>query len=106
MEEVTEAAGDKLSGTGEVYGKNVIYRIGYLYRYRHYYTGETSKAIYKQVPVETMKRNYLIFHTMAPEAAIEDLKEIGGNEKRCKIVGKRRKELAYMTEDNESKTQR
>ena len=25
---------------------------------------------------ETMKRNYMIFHTMAPEVAIEDLKEI------------------------------
>lgn len=30
----------------------------------------------KQAPVETMKRNYLMFHTMAPEVAIEDLKEI------------------------------
>lgn len=77
LEEVTEAAGDKLTETGEVYGKDVIYWIGYLYRYWHYYTGETSKAIYKQAPVETMKRNYLMFHTMAPEVAIEDLKEIG-----------------------------
>ncbi len=29
------------------------------------YTEESSKAIYKQAPVETMKRNYLMFHTMA-----------------------------------------
>ena len=27
-----------------------------------------------QAPIETMKRNYLMFHTMAPELAIEDLK--------------------------------
>lgn len=78
LEEVTETAGDKLSGTGEVFERDVIYWIGYLYRYWHYYTGETSKAIYKQAPVETMKRNYMMFHTMAPEVAIEDLKEIGG----------------------------
>ena len=77
LEEVTEAAGDKLPETGEVYGKDVIYWIGYLYRYWNYYTGESSKAIYKQAPVETLKRNYLMFHTMAPEVAIEDLKEIG-----------------------------
>lgn len=56
--------------------KDMIYWIGYLYRYWHYYTGESSKAIYKQAPVETMKRNYLMFHTMAPEVAIEDLREI------------------------------
>lgn len=78
LEEVTETAGDKLSRTGEVFERDVIYWIGYLYRYWHYYTGETSKAIYKQAPVETMKRNYMMFHTMAPEVAIEDLKEIGG----------------------------
>lgn len=76
LEEVMEAAGDKLSEKGEVYSKDVIYWIGYIYRYWHYYTEESSKAIYKQAPVETMKRNYLMFHTMAPEVAIEDLKEI------------------------------
>ena len=76
LEEVMEAAGDKLTEKGEVYPKDVIYWIGYIYRYWHYYTEESSKAIYKQAPVETMKRNYLMFHTMAPEVAIEDLKEI------------------------------
>lgn len=40
------------------------------------YAEESSKAIYKQAPVETMKRNYLMFYTMAPEVEIEDLKEI------------------------------
>lgn len=76
FEEVMEGAMDKLSEKGEVYSKDVIYWIGYIYRYWHYYTEESSKAIYKQAPVETMKRNYLMFHTMAPEVAIEDLKEI------------------------------
>ena len=76
LEEVMEAAEDKLDEKGEVYSKDVIYWIGYIYRYWHYYTDESSKVIYKQVPVETMKRNYLMFHTMAPEMAIEDLKEI------------------------------
>lgn len=76
IEEVIEGSEDKLIINVEVYSKDMIYWIGYLYRYWHYYTGESSKAIYKQAPVETMKRNYLMFHTMAPEVAIEDLKEI------------------------------
>ncbi len=64
-----------LSG-GEVFSKDVLYWIGYLYRYWHFYTGEKSSLIYKQAPVETMKRNYMMFHTMDPSLAIEDLKEI------------------------------
>ncbi len=76
LEEVLDSAKDNVNIEIEVYSKDMIYWIGYLYRYWHYYTGESSKAIYKQAPVETMKRNYLMFHTMAPEVAIEDLKEI------------------------------
>lgn len=76
LEEVLDGAKDNINIEIEVYSKDMIYWIGYLYRYWHYYTGESSKAIYKQAPVETMKRNYLMFHTMAPEVAIEDLKEI------------------------------
>lgn len=81
LEEVIDDAGDKLDLKIEVYSKDEAYWMGYLYRYWHYYTGESSKAIYKQAPVETMKRNYLMFHTMAPEMAIEDLKEIGRRKK-------------------------
>lgn len=76
LEEVLDGAKGNVNIEIEVYSKDMIYWIGYLYRYWHYYTGESSKAIYKQAPVETMKRNYLMFHTMAPEVAIEDLKEI------------------------------
>lgn len=78
MEELAAVSGDKLSNEGETYSKEVLYWMGYLYRYWHYYTNEDSSKIYKQAPVSTMKRNYLMFHTMAPELAIEDLKEISG----------------------------
>ena len=61
---------------GEVYSKDVLYWIGYIYRYWHYYSGEDSKKIYKQAAVEVMKRNYMMFHTMDPVLAIENLKEI------------------------------
>lgn len=76
LEEVISAAGSKLNQSGEVYDKDVLYWMGYLYRYWHYYSGEDSAKIYRQAPVGTMKRNYQMFHTMAPELAIEDLKEI------------------------------
>ena len=76
LEEVVNAAADALTTDGEIYSADVLYWIGYIYRYWHYYSGEDSAKIYKQAPVETMKRNYMIFHTMDPVLAIEDLKEI------------------------------
>ena len=66
----------ELTQGGTVYDKEVLYWAGYLYRFWHFTTGEDSKAIYRQAPAETMSRNWLIFHTLAPEVAIEDLKEI------------------------------
>ncbi|MDO5797796.1 MAG: hypothetical protein Q4Q33_02030 [Eubacteriales bacterium] len=76
LEEIAANAGKKLKKSDEIFSKNVLYWIGYIYRYWHYYTNESSAEIYKQANVNTMKRNYMMFHTMAPELAIEDLKEI------------------------------
>lgn len=76
LEEIISSAGDTLSDTRAVYQKEVLYWIGYIYRYWHYYTGESSARIIRQAPAATMKRNYMMFHTMDPVLAIEDLKEI------------------------------
>lgn len=76
LEEVVSVVGSALPSDGEIFANEVLYWIGYIYRYWHYYTGEDSAKIYKQASAETMKRNYMLFHTMAPELAIEDLKEI------------------------------
>lgn len=81
LEELVDVSGDKLTEGGEIYSKDILYWMGYLYRYWHYYANEDSAKIYKQAPAATMKRNYLMFHTMAPELAIEDLKEISGQKK-------------------------
>ena len=40
------------------------------------YKKESSSKIYRQANVKTMKRNYMMFHTMDPELAIDDLIEI------------------------------
>ena len=76
LEKVISCAGDLLSGSGEVYKKEVMYWIGYIYRYWHYYTNESSARILRQAPTAIMKRNYMMFHTMDPLIAIENLKEI------------------------------
>lgn len=81
LEEVAADAGDMLSADGEIFSKDILYWIGYIYRYWHYYNGENSAKIYKQAPIETMKRNYMMFHTMDPVLAIEDLKEIHNQNK-------------------------
>ena len=76
LEEVVAGASESLTSGGEIFSADVLYWIGYIYRYWHYYNGEDSAKIYKQAPAPTMKRNYMIFHTMDPVLAIEDLKEI------------------------------
>lgn len=76
LEEVIAGADMNLRGSGEVFAKDVLYWIGYVYRYWHYYSGEDSAKIYRQAPISTMKRNYMMFHTMDPGLAIENLKEI------------------------------
>ena len=58
----------ELTTSGSVCDKEVLYWAGYFYRFWHFNTGEDSKEIYKQAPVETMSRNWLIFHTLAPRS--------------------------------------
>ena len=58
-----------------LYDNETLYWSGYLYRYWHFYTGESSKEIYKQAPANVMRSMYLIYHTMSPEMAIDRLKD-------------------------------
>ncbi len=60
---------------GEPYDTETLYWMGYVYRYWSFYTGESSKEIYKQAPAKTMQIVYLMYHTMSPELAIVKLKE-------------------------------
>ena len=66
----------KLSRTGEKYSPEVLYWIGYLYRYWAGSRNEKSRKIYRKAPAKTMKRNYMAFHTIDPDIAIDDLIEI------------------------------
>ena len=66
---------DQLVKGGEIYDKEALYWMGYIYRYWHFYTGESSREIYKQAPAKTMNVVYLMYHTMSPEMAIDRLRE-------------------------------
>jgi len=61
---------------GIQYDKEVLFWIGYTYRYWHLLTGESSREIYNQSNAKKMSECYLGFHTLDVAMAIEDLKEI------------------------------
>ncbi len=75
MERILDEYKDKLKKSGETYDKETMYWTGYVYRRWHYYTGESSKEIYKQANAKTMRITYFPYHTMSVELAIERLKE-------------------------------
>ena len=66
----------KLNTEGEKYSPDILYWIGYVYRYWSCTRGEKSRSIYRQASAKTMRRNYMAFHTLDPDVAIEDLIEI------------------------------
>ena len=56
LEEVIDEARDRFEKPGDVYSEELIYWIGYIYRYWHYVTCESSKEIINLAPVI----NYII----------------------------------------------
>lgn len=76
LEELLDESAGAIKCPGDIISSEIMYWIGYLYRYWHYYKDEPSTKIYRQAGFKTMKRNYLMFHTMDPEMAIDDLIEI------------------------------
>ena len=61
---------------GESYSNEELFWAGYIYRYWHYMTGESSRRIYAQAKARRMKECYPGFHTLDAVMAVEDLKEI------------------------------
>lgn len=86
MEEIQSECPDKLVKNGKVYTTEEMYWMGYLYRYWHFLTGESSLQIFHQANAITMRQNYLTFHTLDPELAVENLQEIY----RQKLVNRKR----------------
>ena len=76
LAEVSDECGARIKKNDAPLSKDMMFWIGYIYRYWHFYKDEVSKKIYRQAPIETMKTNYFMFHTLSPEMAIDDLVEI------------------------------
>ena len=77
-EYILEELEDELGGLkkdGTVFSREVMYWTGYVYRYWHYYTGESSKEIYNTADAGLMNDCWLGFHTLDVEMAIDRLKE-------------------------------
>lgn len=61
-----------------VYDPEAMFWMGYLYRYWHFYTGESSKEIYGYADAGMMARIYPGFHTLDDREAIDRLLEAAG----------------------------
>jgi hypothetical protein len=81
LEELLAQAGSKIPKDGQTISTEVLYWTGYIYRYWHFYKDIPSKKIYHLANLRTMQRNYLMFHTMDPELAIDDLIEINAQKR-------------------------
>ena len=90
LEELLDERGKEIQRNGEQYSRDILFWIGYLYRYWHFYTGESSRSIYKQAPASTMRRNYMMFHTLDPQIAVDDLKEIYRQKHELRTLSARR----------------
>ncbi len=75
LEIIEDELSDKLIIDGKTLDKEILFWTGYVYRYWHFYTGESSLKIYKQAPLSTMKAIYYAYHTLSVELAIDKLKE-------------------------------
>lgn len=82
LETMTDEMKEELTKDGEQYDKDTLFWIGYAYRFWHFHTGESSKEIYRQAPARVMRANYLAYHTMSVEMAIDRLKEDHQKKKR------------------------
>lgn len=76
FERMTDEYSDQLKKGGVIFDEETLHWAGYLYRKWHFYTGESSKTIYKQANAKVMNVTYLAYHCMDVEMAIERLKNL------------------------------
>ena len=73
FEEVMEEAGLKSDPNCARYNIEALFYAGWIYRYWHYMTGESSKEIFRQADEDEILGSYGL-HIEANELAVEDLK--------------------------------
>jgi len=65
-----------IKSVGTAFGKEEMFWAGYVYRYWHLLTGESSRDIYTQADAKLINDCYLGFHALDVAMAIDNLKEI------------------------------
>ncbi len=75
MERIQEELPEGCRTDGTVFSEETLYWAGYLYRWWHFCTGESSKEIYRIANARIINAVYFSYHTMDPEMAIDRLKE-------------------------------
>jgi len=72
-ETVVEEAGLRPKKKVRRYSADALFYAGYIYRYWHFLTGESSKEIYRQANASQILASYG-YHTESNEMAVADLK--------------------------------
>ena len=82
LDETVDESGGSITPSASPIGEDVLYWMGYIYRYWHYYKDEKSRNIYRTADYTVMKSSYLMFHTLSPELAIDDFIEMAEQRKK------------------------
>lgn len=76
MERLQEEYPEGFRKTKKIFDGETLYWAGYLYRYWNFYTGESSRKIYKIANAKTVNAMYLGYHTLDIEMAIDRLRGV------------------------------
>ena len=80
MDRMEKENSESILKNGNVFDAEMLYWIGYIYRYWQTITGEESSKIYEQADCKTMQNAYLSYYTLSPETVIEKLFKKRGEE--------------------------
>lgn len=75
MKKFLESSKKMLSTIGHSFDEEILYWIGYVYRYWNILTGESSKDIYKKAPVRLKEEKYDEYHLVDIEDVIDILRK-------------------------------
>lgn len=73
LQEVVESADLTKTSSPDEVSAEALFWAGYLYRYWHFLTGESSRQIYAQASIDVLLDVYPGMHALSPEMAVEDL---------------------------------
>lgn len=73
FQEVMEEAGLRADPNCPRYNREALFYAGWIYRYWHYKTGESSREIYRQADEDKILQSYGL-HVESNDLAVEDLK--------------------------------